>query len=184
MPIHVAITRKVLPGKEEEFKEALRHFLGDSFLHGGVHGAAMITALPGSDNREIGILRTFADQAERDAFYHSQLFKDWEAYASTLTEQPVYRELTGLEAWFRSPGAPPRWKMAVATLCGVLPTSLFISYVVSPHIQELHIALKTLIVSALMVGLLTWVVMPQVTKLLKPWLSGNSQKQVGNIGQH
>ncbi|WP_229222686.1 hypothetical protein [Dyadobacter endophyticus] len=38
MPIHVAITRKALPGKEEEFKEALRHFLGDSFLHGGVHG--------------------------------------------------------------------------------------------------------------------------------------------------
>jgi uncharacterized protein len=59
MPIHVAITRKVLPGKEEEFKDALRRFLGDSFLHGGVHGAAMMTALPGSESREIGIFRTF-----------------------------------------------------------------------------------------------------------------------------
>lgn len=136
MAIHVAITRRVLPGKEEEFKDALRRFLGDSFLHGGVHGASMMTALPGSESREIGILRTFADQAERDAFYNSKLFKDWEAYASTLTEEPVYRELTGLEAWFRSPVPPPRWKMAVATLCGVYPTSLFLTYVVGPHIQD------------------------------------------------
>jgi antibiotic biosynthesis monooxygenase (ABM) superfamily enzyme len=174
MPIHVAITRKVLPGKEEEFKDALRRFLGDSFLHGGVHGASMITALPGTENREIGILRTFADQAERDAFYHSKLFKDWEAYASTLTEEPVYRELTGLEAWFRSPGAPPRWKMALATLCGVYPTSLFLTYVLAPHIQGLHPAFRTLIVAGCMVGMLTWIVMPRVTKVLKPWLSGNS----------
>jgi antibiotic biosynthesis monooxygenase (ABM) superfamily enzyme len=173
MPIHVAITRKVLPGKEEEFKEALRHFLGDSFLHGGVHGAAMMTALPGSDSREVGILRTFANQAERDAFYNSKFFKDWEAYASTLTEDPVYRELTGLEAWFRSPVPPPRWKMAVATLCGVYPTSLFLTYVLGPFPQGLHPALRTLIVAGCMVGLLTWVVMPQVTKVLKPWLSGS-----------
>lgn len=120
MAIHVAITRKVLPGKEEKFKDALRRFFGDSFLHGGVHGAAMMTALPGSESREIEILRTFADQTERDAFYNSKLFKDWKAYASTLTEEPIYRELTGLEAWFRSPVPPPRWKMAVATLCGVI----------------------------------------------------------------
>ncbi|MGN7886457.1 hypothetical protein [Dyadobacter sp. 22481] len=65
MAIHVVITRRVLPGKEEELKDALRRFLGYSFLHGGVHGAAMMTALPGSESREIGILRTFADQAEQ-----------------------------------------------------------------------------------------------------------------------
>ena len=174
MAIHVAITRKVLPGKEEEFKDALRRFLGDSFLHGGVHGAAMMTALPGSESREIGILRTFADQAERDAFYNSKLFKDWEGYASTLTEEPVYRELTGLEAWFRSPVPPPKWKMAVATICGVYPTSLLLTYVLGPHIQGLHPAFRTLIVAGFMVGLLTWVVMPQVTKVLKPWLSRRS----------
>ena len=63
----------------------------------------MITSLPGTDGREIGILRTFADEAERDAFYNSELFRDWEAYASTITEEPVYRQFNGLEAWFRSP---------------------------------------------------------------------------------
>ncbi|GGB84185.1 antibiotic biosynthesis monooxygenase [Dyadobacter sediminis] len=172
MPIHVAITRKVLPGKEEEFKEALRRFLGESFLHGGVQGAAMITSLPGTDAQEIGILRTFADEAERDTFYHSDLFREWEAYASTLTEEPEYRQLTGLEAWFRSPVPPPRWKMAVATLCGVYPASLFLTFTIGPFVQSFPVMLRALIIAACMVGLLTWIVMPQVTKFIKPWLQG------------
>jgi len=170
MPIHVAITRKVLPGKENEFKEALRRFLGESFLHGGVHGAGMITPLPGDDSREIGILRTFADEAERDAFYDSKFFKDWEDYAATLTEEPVYRQLTGLEAWFRAPGSPPRWKMAIATLCGVYPTSLFLSFTIGLLIQPLPQVIRIFITAASMVGLLTWVVMPQITRILKKWL--------------
>jgi uncharacterized protein len=172
MSIHVAITRKVLPGKEQEFKEALRRFLGESFLHGGVHGALMINSFPGNANNEIGILRTFADEAERDAFYSSKQFKDWEMYASALTEEPVYRQLNGLEAWFRSPGAPPRCKMAVATLAGVFPTSLFLSFTILPLIRDFPSILKTLIIAACMVALLTWVVMPQVTKILRGWLHG------------
>lgn len=170
MPIHIAITRKIHPGKEIEFKEALRRFLGESFLHGGVQGAAMITPLPGTDNREIGILRTFADEAERDAFYHSSLFQEWEAYASTVTEAPVTRELTGLEAWFREPSAPPRWKMAVATLCGVYPTSLLLSVALDPLMGDTPLLVRSFIISALIVGLLSWVVMPPLTKVLKNWL--------------
>ncbi len=173
MPVHVAITRKVLPGKEQEFKEALRQFLGNSFLHGGVEGAGMITALPGTDGREVGILRTFKDEAERDAFYDSKLFREWEAYASTLTESPNYRQLTGLEAWFRSPSPPPRWKMAVATLCGVFPTSLFLSFTLVPFIQNFPLLLRLLLMAGCMVGMLTWLVMPIVIKLLKPWLQTN-----------
>jgi antibiotic biosynthesis monooxygenase (ABM) superfamily enzyme len=121
MAIHVAITRKVKPGKEDEFKEALRRFLGESFLHGGVQGAAMITLLPDADNQEIGILRTFADEAERDAFYSSRLFKDWEAYASTLTEEPNYRQLSGLEAWFRSPVPLPAGKWSLQRCAAFIP---------------------------------------------------------------
>lgn len=170
MPIHIAVTRKILLGKEDEFKEALRKFLGESFIHGGVHGAGMITGLPGSDSNEIGILRTFLNEAERDAFYNSERFKEWEAYASTVTEEPVYRNLTGLEAWFRSPGAPPRWKMAIVTLCGVYPTSLFLSVTLVPLIHTLPMLVRTLITAICMVSLLTWVVMPLVIKTLKKWL--------------
>ena len=170
MPVHVAITRKVLPGKEEEFKEALRRFLGESFLHGGVHGAGMITSMPGADSREIGILRTFADEQERDAFFASQRFKDWEAYASKVTEPPAYRNLKGLEAWFRAPGAPPRWKMAILTLCGVYPTSLLLSLTAGQWAKDIPLAARSLIIASCMVALLTWLVMPLIIKIARKWL--------------
>src|SRR5947199_3677022 len=108
MPIHIAITRRVRPGCETEFQQALREFLKNSFAHGGVWGASMLTPAPGSDTREYGILRTFSNEQERDDFYGSPLFKTWEERARTLTEgEPVYRQLTGLEAWIRLPHCQP-----------------------------------------------------------------------------
>lgn len=175
MPIHVAITRRMLPGKEAEFTTALRTFLGTSFLHKGVQGAAMITALPGTDPMDIGILRTFEDEEAREAFYKSAAFREWEAYAATCTEPPVYRRLNGLEAFFQAPGAPPRWKMAVATLCGVFPTSIFLSFTIAPLLAKLPLLLRAFIIAALMVVLLAWVIMPLITKLLRAWLTRKQQ---------
>lgn len=170
MPIHVAITRRILPGKEQEFHDALRQFMGKSFAHNAVHGAGIIT-FPHPDSSEIGILRTFANEEEKEEFYNSDLFKEWDAYASSLTEgEAEYRNLTGMEAWFRAPGAPPRWKMALVTLMGVYPASLFLSYAVSPLIHTFPIPLKAFIIAACMVGMLTWLIMPNLVKYMKPWL--------------
>lgn len=178
MSIHIAITRRVRPGCEAEFQAALREFFQTSFAHGGVWGASMLTPLPGSDSREYGILRTFANELERDTFYQSAMFKTWEERARTLTEgEPVYRQLTGLEAWFRSPhNSPPRWKMAAATLLGVYPVSLLIGVVLSPTLGKLPLVLNLFVVSIIIVGLLTWVVMPVVTRLLQGWLNPQPQK--------
>lgn len=175
MPIHIAITRQVRTGCEAEFQQALREFLQTSFAHGGVQGASMLTPTPGSDSREYGILRTFANERERDAFYESPMFKVWEERARTLTEgEPVYRQLHGLEAWFRSPHSPPpRWKMAVATFLGVFPVAMSLNLTLGPAIRSWHFVLSNALFNACVVALLTWVVMPLVTRVLHPWLSNN-----------
>ena len=180
MPIHVAITRRVKPGHETEFQQALREFFQTSFAHGGVLGATMIVPPPGSDSREFGILRTFADERERDAFYESPVFKDWRERVTPLTEgDPVYRQLHGLEAWFRSPGGPPpRWKMSVATLLGVYPTSLVLSRTVGEAVHHWPLAARSLLIAACMVALLTWVVMPLVTRVLHDWLHPEQKGKV------
>ncbi len=93
-------------------------------------GATMVVPPPGSDSREFGILRTFADEKERDDFYASPIFKAWEAKCQPLTETDSWtaRPLHGLEAWFRSPHSPPpRWKMAVATFIGVFPVATILN---------------------------------------------------------
>jgi uncharacterized protein len=179
MPIHIAITRRVRAGCEAEFEQALREFFQTSFAHGGVWGASMLTPPPGSNSREYGILRTFSNEAERDAFYQSSMFKAWEGRARMLTEgEPVYRQLHGLEAWFRSPREPPpRWKMAATTFLGVFPVAMTLNLTVGPVIQSWNFVLRNAVFNACVVAGLTWVVMPLVTRLLHGWLNPQPQKK-------
>lgn len=181
MPIHIAITRRVRPGREVEFQQALRELFQASFTHHGVLGVTMLVPPPGSASREFGILRTFTNETERDDFYMSTLFKDWEERCTPLTEDGgwTYHQLHGLEAWFRSPdGPPPRWKMAVVTLIAVYPVSLLIVFLLSLPLEKLPLALHVLIVSVLMVSSLTWLVMPCLTRWFKPWLNPQPRKEV------
>lgn len=180
MPVHIAITRRVRPGREAEFQQALCEFFQASFAHGGVLGATMLTPPPGSNSREFGILRTFANEQERDDFYASPMFKAWEAKCAPLTESGswTYRELHGLEAWFRSPGGPPpRWKMALVTLLGVYPISLLLGVALAPQLRQLPLALNVFVVSVIVVSCLTWFVMPRLTRWLKPWLNPQPEKR-------
>jgi len=179
VPVHVAITRRVRRGCEAEFQRALHEFFQTSFGQNGVVGVNALVPPPGSDSREYGILRTFADEKERDRFYQSTMFKAWDEKARTLTEgEPVYRQLHGLEAWFRSPDPPPRWKMACATFVGVLPTAMFLSLTLGPRIKSWAFIPNNAVFNACVVALLTWVVMPVVTRLLHGWLHSEQERNV------
>lgn len=172
MAIHVAITRRVRPGCETGFQDALREFLQASLSENGILGVHMVVPPPGSGAMEYGILRTFANDADRDAFYRSPIYEAWLARVAPLTEgDPTIRELTGLEAWFRTGRSlPPRWKMAIATMIGVYPTSLALSQTVGRAVREWPILAGGLAMAGSMVVLLTWVVMPLVTRALHGWL--------------
>ena len=171
-PIHIAITRRVKPGCETDFQQALREFIQASFSDRGVLGAGMLIPPPNSDVREYGILRTFANEQERDAFYISPMFKAFDERVKPLTEGgPLHRQLTGLEAWFRSPqNPPPRWKMAIATYLGVVPVIMGLSLTIGPLIRPWNFVLNNLVFNACVVALLTWVVMPLITRILHRWL--------------
>lgn len=173
MPIHIAITRRVKPGCEAEFQAALRGFFQASFAHGGVLGATMIVPPPGSNSREFGILRTFSNEKERDDFYASPDFRKWEETCRPLTETGswTHRELHGLDAWFRSPyDPPPRWKMAAATFLGVFPVAMALNWSLGPAIVSWPFVFRNAFFNLCVVLLLTWVVMPVLTRVLHRWL--------------
>lgn len=172
MPVHVAITRRVRPGREAEFRRALHEYLQASFARDGVLGAMMVVPPPGSDSREFGILRSFASKKALHEFYASPLFQAWEMESEPLTEKNSWtlRPLHGLEGWFRSPNPPPRWKMAIATFLGVFPSATILNLTLGPAIQSWNVWLHGAVLSACVVALLTWAVMPPVTRLLDAWL--------------
>lgn len=179
MPVYVAITRRVKAGREAEFQEALRGFFQASLTRDTILGVQMLTPPPGSTTREYGILRSFASDADRDSFYSSALFKEWEQTAAALTEgKAEYRQLHGLEGWFRSgQNPPPRWKMAIATFLGVFPLAMVLGLTVGRATASWNFVLKNAVFNFFVVGLLTWVVMPIVTRLLQKWLRPEPAKE-------
>lgn len=186
-PVHIVITRRVKPGCEAAFQQALREFFQASFGHYGVLGASMLVPPPGSGSSEFGILRTFASTRDRDDFYESPLFQAWKEKVAPLTEDEwTYRQLHGMEAWFRSPQTPPaRWKMALLTWLAVWPVSLAMRALLWPGLGSvLPAALFAGVVAAGIVLVLTWGAMPLLVRAARPWLQPPVQPALGEEQRH
>ena len=174
-PIHVAITRTVKPGSEKAFEEAILTFFAESQKDEATLGAQLLRPLPEAHDRTYGILRSFKSERDRDAFYASERFNQWQqAVAPLVMDGYERRDLGGLEAFFSDPNRilqPPLWKMAVVTWLGVWPTVFFVSslggrWLLSGWPFWLAVGIEALFV----VAILTWGVMPVLTRVLKSWL--------------
>lgn len=174
--IHVAVRRRVKPGREAEFEAAIRELFATALAAEGSAGAALLRPIAGAPN-EYGILRAFEDQAAKERFYASAAYRDWNARVQPLVDgEPELRDLHGLEAFFTAGparAAPPRWKMALLTWLGVDLAVLVFGRGAPRFLGD---ALPGwglfLLVNACVVASLTWLIMPAVTKVAAGWLHG------------
>ena len=84
--------------------------------------------------------------------------------------------LTGLEAFVSLPNTmlspPPKHKIAFVTWIGVYACVAIIGYFLMPYLEALPYLLRQAIMTGLVVVLLAYVVMPQLTRLFHGWLHG------------
>jgi antibiotic biosynthesis monooxygenase (ABM) superfamily enzyme len=66
---------------------------------------------------------------------------------------------------------PPRHKMALLTWAGAWAMITLILQVLGPAMATWPLPLRTLLISVLMVLALTWVVIPNLTRLFASWLA-------------
>jgi quinol monooxygenase YgiN len=85
-PIHVAITRTVKPGCEVAFEKAILSFFADAQGGTATLGAQLLRPLPGSESQTYGILRSFANEQDREVFYESDSFLRWQEAVKPLVE--------------------------------------------------------------------------------------------------
>jgi antibiotic biosynthesis monooxygenase (ABM) superfamily enzyme len=67
---------------------------------------------------------------------------------------------------------PPRVKLAILTWASAYALITTFLALLGPSIAGWPLALRTLVLSVTMVSTLTWVVMPRLTRLFRPWLAG------------
>ncbi len=171
-PVHFAIVRNVIPGKEAEFETAIRAFHAMDTA-----GSEAFFLSPGKESHEYGILRSFETEDAAGKFYNSAAFREWEKSISSLVDGGSRRNrIHGLSAFFPSI-KPPDWKMALVTYLGVVPSVYLSAALVSKGASMKMSAtglVEFLLVNALVVILLTWLVMPNLVRLFQPFLSPKS----------
>jgi uncharacterized protein len=112
-------------------------------------------------------LRAWLDSAERAT---------WLERAEPHVVGPMHTQfLTGLESWFTLPDRPgtpppPPHKMALLTWITIFPLITIVVIVLEPLLEPLSVVPRLAITTAVTVPIMTWLVMPRVTRLLRGWL--------------
>lgn len=174
-PVTVLYSRRVKPGREADFETWARGIVAAARQFPGHLGASVLDA-PGS--REYHILFTFADRRSLRAWLDSDERRRWLVRVGELLEADRgLQQLTGLETWLKLPGSkvptlkpPPRWRVWLVSLVAVYPLVLAFQVLVVPRMARLPLPLRALVFPLVLLTLMTFVVMPMVTRALRRWL--------------
>jgi uncharacterized protein len=170
-PVTVVFSWDVAPGREGAFEEWAREVGRVAERFDGHLGATWFRP-EGAGRRYYTVVR-FTDEARLREWLDSPQRKELIGRIGGIATEHRHHT-TGMETWFSLPGeavpAPPRWKMAAVTFGAVYPLSLLIQTFLSPHTQPWPLPVRALLFPLLIVPLLTYAVMPHLSRLLRRWL--------------
>ena len=75
----------------------------------------------------------------------------------------------------RETTSPRRYKLALLTWAAAYSVITLMLAVLGPAMASWPLALRTLLLSMTMVVALTWLIMPRLTRLFRPWLSAGAR---------
>jgi uncharacterized protein len=173
-PVTAIASRRVKSGKEQEFEEWVSGILGSAAEFPGYLGSNVVRPSDPDDD-EFQILFKFDHASNLKRWEKSSERRAWLRRVQPLVHEENVRVLTGLETWFTLPSrpgepAPPRYKMAVVTWMAVFPLATAIFALTHPLLGGLPTVIRTLVFTLIMVTLMTYVVMPRMTRLFSFWL--------------
>jgi len=173
--VTVLISRNVRPGCEADFERVTSALMQAASGFEGYLGAQLVH--PGDDpeveDAMYHIVLAFDSQAHLDGWHDSPDRLRGLAATAPFIEggDPRIKQVSGLGLWFRSAQlSPPRWKVAVVTWLGICPTVYVLFLLTSDLLKSWYLLPRTVLLTLAVVIVMTWVVAPQLTRLLRPWL--------------
>ncbi len=173
-PVFRIVRRRAKPGCERAYEELIQAMFADAKKFPGYLAAELIP--PADLGGEYQIIQRFANEADLERWNNSAQRVEWHERLRPVAEgDPEYRLLNGLDAWF-APTAllahkpPPRWRMTVVSWMGIFPTVAFLLAFVAPLLAPLPFLLRTALLTAMVAGLMSYVIMPRLTRWMAWWL--------------
>lgn len=169
----VVVTRKIKANHEADFEAAMAEFTAEAWRFPGHLGMQMLRSVEKLPGREYTIIARFESLDARRAFTASPFYSGWMERLALLSDgSPSVCELTGIAGLFPSangPVAPQKWKMAVTVWIGVFTLGQIFYFSLFPWIGAWPRIAQSGLVSAIVVALLTWFVLPAATRWLHGW---------------
>jgi antibiotic biosynthesis monooxygenase (ABM) superfamily enzyme len=173
-PVTAVASRRVKRGREREFEEWFSGILAAANEFPGYLGSEVLRPSDSEDD-EYRIVFRFDRASNLHAWEDSEERRRLLREAEPLIHEEKVHVLTGLETWFTLPSKageppPPRYKMALVSWRAVFPLITTILLLFGPLLSQLPMLLRTLVLTGVMVTLMTYVVMPRLTRLFSSWL--------------
>jgi hypothetical protein len=176
--ITTTVARRVRPGHEAAYEEFLEGIIAAASRYPGHLGVEVFKPQDATAGDYRTVYR-FDTPEHLHAWLDSEEHAAWLERAEPHVIGPMRtRFVTGLESWFTLPGRPgtpppPPYKMALLTWVTIFPLITAIVLATGPLLNDLPVVARLGITTAVAVPLMTWVVMPRVTRLLRGWLYPN-----------
>jgi antibiotic biosynthesis monooxygenase (ABM) superfamily enzyme len=178
-PVTVVVTRRVKPGREQAYEAWLQRLQAEARVLPGYLGVTTQRPAAGGPREYVSAIR-FATLADLRAFEGSELLARHLALVVDLVEaDAVWERMTGLEFWFTPPpgtvvAQPSRPRMALVMIVVVFGLVLSIGALVNAAAAMLPMpvpyALRLLFTITVEVLLMTYWLMPQITRRLARWI--------------
>ena len=182
VPVTVSITRHVEPSRVDEMVAWVRAGSALAERFPGFLGTGWVR--PGGGSDEWHMLYRFDSAESLGRWEASDQRAWWLGSAQGLVGESLRERRTGIEGWFDQPiehdvedlrprpAAPPRWKQAVMIWTAFFPLSLLTGLLLRDVAPGLSILPRVLLTTVVMTPVMTYVVLPQLTRRLDWWLQG------------
>ena len=173
--VFLVVQHSVRPGCAEDYERWLTRIIPVAASFPGHLGTHVVR--PPKGRRDYVIVVRFASSDEAARWEKSDtrgaLVAEIQAWLETAETIDLK---SGIDYWFTVPdsvGSPPRWKQWLVTTLVIWPLTILMPMVLKPIFALVPTAIHPLIqggfVVMAIVGLVIYVVMPNVVRFLSPW---------------
>ncbi|MGZ0712069.1 antibiotic biosynthesis monooxygenase (plasmid) [Coraliomargarita sp. W4R53] len=193
-PITVAVERRIDPSRAPEATSWMQAGTDLANTFDGFLGSGWVRV--GEASELWYMLYRFRDIATLEAWEGSSQRAWWLDSGRAFADEVRVERRTGIEGWFDAgfataidsrttvaavatgpiqqpvPAAPPRWKQAIVIWIGFFPTNLLASWAFGfvPGFADWPLAVRIFLATVVLTPIMTYAVLPWVTRMLRPWL--------------